>query len=107
MNMKVKIKRDGFGDLISIYLYEERGGNGEIFIAEPVELVFKKRVSGVSAKPTLGIEDYDGNFLTNLAEELDKRDIKTDKDAKIQGILEATRFHLRDLRELLKLKGGI
>jgi len=41
-----------------------------------------------------------------LAEELDKRDIKTDKDAKIQGILEATRFHLMDLRELLKLTKG-
>ena len=104
--MKVKIKIDGFGDLISIYLYEERGGNGEIFIAKPVDLVFKKRVSGISAKPTLEIPDYDGNFLTNLAEELDKRDIKTDKDAKIQGILEATRFHLMDLRELLKLTKG-
>jgi len=28
----------------------------------------------------------------------------TSKDAKIEGTLEATRYHLEDLRKLLKLK---
>ena len=44
------------------------------------------------------------DFLQGLAEALDKQGIKTDKDAKIQGTLDATRYHLEDLRKLLKLK---
>lgn len=43
------------------------------------------------------------DFLQALAEALDDRGIKTDKDAKIQGTLEATEYHLEDLRSLLKL----
>lgn len=40
-------------------------------------------------------------FLQGLAEALDKRGIKTDKDAKIQGLLEATKYHLEDMRKIV------
>lgn len=46
----------------------------------------------------------DQEVFKALAEALDEQGIKTDKDAKIKGTLEATRFHLEDLRKLLKLK---
>lgn len=43
------------------------------------------------------------SLFSALAEALDKNGVRTDKDAKIEGTLEATKFHLQDLRKLLKL----
>lgn len=55
-------------------------------------------------KPTFFIGGMlEREFLEVLAEALDKKNIKTDKDAKIQGTLEAQKYHLEDLRKLLKL----
>ena len=42
--------------------------------------------------------------LKGLAEALDNEGIKTDNDFKIQGLLEATKLHLNDMRRLLKLE---
>ena len=39
-----------------------------------------------------------------LADALDQQGIKTEMDAKIEGKFEATKYHLEDLRKLLKLK---
>ncbi len=40
-----------------------------------------------------------------LAEWLSKKGVRPDDNAKIEGTLQATRYHLEDLREMLKLKG--
>ena len=39
------------------------------------------------------------------AKEMSEKGIRTDNDHKIQGILEAQKYHLEDLRVLLKLRG--
>ena len=39
-----------------------------------------------------------------LADGLSKNGIETDSQSKIQGTLEATKYHLEDLRSILKLK---
>lgn len=44
------------------------------------------------------------SFFKSFAEVLDKQGVKTDNDAKIQGTLDATKYHLEDLRTLLKIK---
>lgn len=55
-------------------------------------------------KPTFYVTGYFSHiFLKAFAEALDKGNIKTDKDAKIEGKFEAQRYHLEDLRKLLKL----
>ena len=43
-------------------------------------------------------------FMQSLSEALDNKGIKPDSNAKIEGTLEATKSHLADLRQLLKLK---
>lgn len=43
-------------------------------------------------------------IFKSMAELFDKRGIKTENDHKIAGTLEATKFHLEDMRKLLKLK---
>jgi hypothetical protein len=47
--------------------------------------------------------DMSGEFEHALLEWLKKKGIRHDNDARIEGTLEATRKHLEDLRELLKL----
>ena len=100
--MKIEI-RQGWNALgMEILFYEER--NGKIYVAEPVTLTMKEAEDGIYSGATLTFSHLEGDlFLQNIADVLDSQGIKTDKDAKIQGTLEATRFHLEDLRKLLKL----
>ncbi len=42
-------------------------------------------------------------FKMAMSNMLAEKGVRPDKDAKIEGTLEATRFHLEDLRSLLKL----
>lgn len=80
------------GDVFALNLY-----TGESKLLKPYEEIPKEFL--------IRISDYIAHeFFLALAEALDKQGIKTDKDAKIQGTLEATRYHLEDLRKLLKLK---
>ena len=60
---------------------------------------------GESARP-LFVLDYNiaDDFFRGFMDALNGLDLKTNKDIKIEGTLEATRDHLKDLRQLLKLK---
>ncbi len=53
-----------------------------------------------SPKPTLTINFYDVEDLVNG---LQKLNIKTENEFKIEGVLKATEYHLQDLRKMLKL----
>jgi hypothetical protein len=105
--LKFKIRQNWETDAVEILIVEEMG-NGKIAIAKPVKLEFEEfDINGAMPNrgATLTISGmYSQEFLKALAEALDERNIKTDKDAKIQGTLEATRYHLEDLRKLLKLE---
>jgi len=100
--MKVKIHKNPYTDCIEFLIYYEE--NGKRYVAQPVKLIFKEWKEGEKIKPTLELSIFEADFLKSLAEALDEKGIKTNKDAKIEGILEATRYHLEDLRKLLKLK---
>ncbi len=102
--LEVHIERTPLGTL-EIYFIDRRGGR--LRVAQPVNLIFEEMQPGEAPKhgPTLRLyDDWGEELLQAFAESLDKRNIKTDKDAKIEGTLEATRFHLEDLRRLLKLR---
>ena len=43
-------------------------------------------------------------LLKSLAEALSERGVKTKMDATMEGQLDATKYHLEDLRKLLKIK---
>ena len=93
--MRYDLCSDGTDILIS---YEEGGLR---YVAKPLELEFEQVTVGMPVKgPTLTL---DSATMQQFAEALDKEGIKTDKDAKIEGLLEATRAHLEDTRTLLKL----
>lgn len=102
--MKVSVYRVPWNGEIGIMFWEER--NGKVYAAKPCDLVFEEVAEGTfNSRPTLSISHfYAPAFLKALAEELDHQGVKTDNDSKIQGTLEASRYHLEDLRKLLKLK---
>jgi hypothetical protein len=99
----VNIHQQPWNDGLSITIWEER--QGKVFVAKRVDLVFEECQGGYTTDPTLQLSHFHAPvFLNALAEALDKHGVKTDKDAKLQGTLEATKYHLQDLRKLLKLE---
>ncbi len=101
--LEVHIERSPLGT-VDIYFIDRRSGRTRV--AQPLQLVFEEVNPGEAPRhgPTLSLDDMWGEeLLQAFADALDKRNIKTDKDAKIEGTLGATREHLQDLRRLLKL----
>jgi len=97
----VSISPGPFG--VELYIGEALGE--KFSVARPVELVFEEVSKEIVCEPTLKMNTFFAMELFRaLAEAMDKEGIKTDKDAKIEGTLEATRYHLEDLRKLLELK---
>lgn len=98
--MKVYIS-DGFEfDGLRIFITTEE--SGKILLAKPVELVFEKVNPCEFNDPTLKVSGYVANdFLQAFQDALSKRGIKTDNDHKLQGTLEATKYHLEDLRKIV------
>lgn len=75
--------------------------NGKRSIAKPIKLEFEEIKEGESIEHTLKIHNnFSKPFLKAMAEALDKQGIKTENDHKLQGILEATKYHLEDMRKL-------
>lgn len=99
--MKVRIYSNPWDNTTNIAFLVQK--NGQWHIAKPVELVFEPIEDGtMNIPPTIMLSsEVAHEFLTGLAQALDDRGIKTDSDAKLQGTLEATKFHLEDMRGLL------
>ena len=105
--IEAKIYQESVTGEINITFIDRK--EGRLYVAQPVELILKERRRGERVEPTIRMDYlYAQEFLKALAEALDKNGIKIDKDAKMEGLLEATRYHLEDLRKLLKLniEGG-
>ena len=103
MSVKVSIYKSPWNAGLDITIWEER--DGRIFICKPMQMEMTEAKEGCFEQPTLRIQHFLApEFMKALAEALDNNGIKTDSDAKMQGTLEATRDHLRDLKKLLKLE---
>lgn len=108
--VEVRFNRSVWNDALEIYLIERRE-DGRIAVGLPAKLEFKMLTEsdmGSIQEPTFKLNGFWGKaFLQAFADALDKDGIKTDKDAKIEGTLTATRYHLEDLRSLLKLTDAL
>ena len=108
MPFEVGIYHDMPRDEILIYIFERIGNKTRVI--EPVQLVTKEIGLDPNEKmePFLRLDHrFSSGFLKAFAKAIDEEGIKTDSDAKIQCTLEATKFHLKDLRMLLFNKEGI
>ena len=101
MTLEVRMFNDARNDRTEFLFCEVR--NGKLFIAKPIEpLEFHEHEEFKIIDPTFTVSNLQAiPMLQAFAETLDKQGIKTDKDAKIQGTLEATNKHLEDMRKLV------
>lgn len=87
----------------ALWLIEDR--NGKTYVAKPAELTMVEHKEGEECPPTLRFSVFEmKDILLAFAKALEKQGIETDSEAKIKGLLEATKYHLDDMRKLLKLK---
>lgn len=106
-NLKVYIEVRDYHREVEIYVTEERL-DGELYVAKPVQLIFEKDDDLQHLEPTIRLTGLIGEaFLKAMAEALDERGVKTDKDAKLEGTIEALRLHLRDMRVLAGVCGQL
>lgn len=101
--IKVRVGSNDFGNIIIIGIFDE--GDGRSRIAKPMNISFIEYDEMSPSEPTLKLpHDLAVQLFHALAEALDKQGIKTDNDHKIAGILEATRYHLEDMRLIAGVK---
>ncbi len=102
--LKVYMQWADYANSLEVAIVDERE-DGSSRSVKPVELEFEDVQEGEYIKPAFVLRHRMAkSFMGAMAEVLDKQGVKTDKDAKIEGTLDATRYHLEDLRKLLKLK---
>jgi len=106
MALKVWFDRLDFSRTLHVLLVRERE-DGKLWVGR-VEadgtINYVEQEQATIVRPTFILHDEAELFLKACAEELARQGIKTDNDHKIEGKLEATRYHLEDLRAMLKLK---
>jgi len=103
MAIKVKIWQDWSRAGSCITIYEER--NGKLYVAKPIKLELCELPEGHIHEPTIFLTRFhDNEFFQSILNEINELGIKPNSESFLRGELEATKFHLRDLRNLLKLK---
>lgn len=102
--MKIRIHREPWNDELGVLLYSDV--NGKRYIVKPVKLEIEEVKEGVSIEPTFKIGRIDRQeFIKSMAEIAEDLGVKTDaqlaQDKKYEGKLEATQYHLEDMRRLV------
>lgn len=101
--IKVEIYFDPYRMAHCFYFTEDEGPRKKL-IAKPMVLDFVETPPrGENVSPSLILP---AEYTQALVEALQAQGIKTNSDAKLQGTLEATRYHLEDLRRMLALYDG-
>lgn len=100
--MKVKIWKDEAMFSLKMLFYVDNNGKRVIF--NPSTKRYTEYSEGMQISPDDIMEIPGDDTLQQLAEEISKQGAKTENEYKLQGILDATKNHLSDMRQLLKLK---
>jgi len=97
---RVRIFRDPYTDATNIAIIID--GHDGPFIAKPVKLEFHKFPEGGVIEPTIRVS---ASLLPALKDGILKFEgVRGDEEAKLAGLLQATRYHLEDMRRIaLKL----
>ena len=101
--MKVRIAISDFEHTVDFLIYAGPWNpeHGDVMsIARPVELEFDKWEKLHEIKPTFRI-DGGREFLQSLRDQLDDLGVPSNRHAKVEGLLEAQKSHLEDMRSLV------
>ena len=88
---------------LELYIIEE--GSDYRAVAQPIDLVFKQYQFGeIFDGPTLKAPDYFAlPLIKAFAELAGMMGVKRTDESKTEGLYEATKYHLEDMRTLMKL----
>ena len=103
--MKVYIDYSDYGMDLKLWIVDDKSERRKLLHYENDNWVATDIEGGAYlGKPSIHLPGRLGEeVMQAMADAFSKRGIKTDNDHKIQGTLEATKYHLEDLRKLLKL----
>ena len=97
----IKIRHNPMTEAIGIYFGMQ---DSEGFkVAKSVKLEYEKIDEGaLDVEPTLTIPSYLGSdFLKTLLNAIENQGIKSESTSKTEGLLEATKYHLEDMRKIV------
>lgn len=104
--MKIKVVNEQWNDQLAVLFYDDSEKNGPYRVVKPLQLVIEELEESEIIEPTFRLprqEMYD--FLQSMADMAEKMGIKTTKqltqEQKYEGKLEATEYHLEDMRKLV------
>lgn len=101
--MKVSIQSNPQFLQTDITFYKEENGKFAVMteVSKGIPVMTEIPEGSYIDHPTLRLPEHLAHELfVALAEALDKKGIKTENDYKIAGTLEATKYHLEDMRKL-------
>ena len=101
MGYKIYIDNSPHYASLGIWIQYEEGR--KIFMVKPVKMELEEVTEmGALPEPTILIPRYAReDFLQAFAAALNEKNIKTPDEHKLQGILQATQYHLEDMRRLV------
>jgi len=88
---------------LELYIIEEGGDYRAV--AQPIDMIFKRfQLGEVISGPTLRVPDYFAlPMIKAFAELAGTMGVKRTDESKTEGLYEATKYHLEDMRKLMKL----
>lgn len=103
MKVEVSIRQEFEWAGIGIYI-TARNENGQRFVVKPLNMTFETLTptGGLAIEPTIRLDEYQAKtFLDSLANELIRLGYAPDAIKAKAGELEATRYHLEDMRRMV------
>jgi len=102
---QIKFHKNIYKDTLEIFIISYDEKIGRRYIAKPLNLIFEEVKDGYVVEPTIEISSFMAeDFLRAWADVLKEYGIIKKETTEINGALEATKYHLEDLRQLLKLQ---
>lgn len=104
MGIEVYIEQSLYRHGVEIFIVNRNPMTDEVdAVAKHVELEFDKYEPGQKTeRATLEIYGRQAKgLLEALSKELNRKGIKPESDSKLEGKLEATKYHLEDMRKLI------
>lgn len=107
LKWQVSIQYNHFSFCVDLFMWR-RFLNGRVQVmsedskGQKILVEFDSLTPLENIKPTLRLVGSEaGDILKALADAIDQQGVKIDSDAKVEGLLQATREHLSDMRRLV------
>lgn len=100
--IEVRFENDYMRNSIKVYMFENKE-RARVFYTKGGEEARTIEDGSLLNDEEILFARIHNSALQAFAEALDKHGIKTDNDHKIAGTLEATKYHLEDMRKLAKV----